>query len=596
MRIIAYCISKLESFKSKIDAIVPFSENKTSEQTDVDNRPLYLFIATIFLYPLYIFIFSRREIVSGEMWAEMANNYFLNAASSEWHKFLFATDAGYIPFPQRIIALLFELSGVKYSLLPFFYNGSALIISAAIVGVFCLKPFRSLIEDDWLRFLVVALILITTDFELRNFINFTYFVGFFIIVNSALGMITEDKLPKWSWFIPFFLLSKPTLLATVPGLVYAALFRNRNLRKITIISCLVSIVQMVQIFISHKAGIFAGTAQIGFFSKLLGAIFYSFASLGTFLIGKSIKINATLAFFLALFVLRKGYWFYDRNRRPSNALVVLGLFAILFNSLIATFTMSDAYNIHAGSIPWSRHLIVGFYGVILLFAATSDNLAESSILKSKFGRFSLLGKRNILFGLWVLIAWAPLALHLSNNFKAPAANNCYWQKFANTINDSATMCFPINPMGWSFLKNCETVDLDFGWGTKIWFKDGESEAEKSILTLEVPQSVNDKPTFNLHSFALIIQPRISTESTLVEAHINEKNGHIISVNAERMLNGESGVVLLQLKESIPFNQIKEIEISTKRGNLFGFTENQGKYKAAIYWYGSHGELSHSKVK
>ncbi|MEY4845566.1 MAG: hypothetical protein RL312_1847, partial [Pseudomonadota bacterium] len=113
------------------------------------------------------------------MWAEMATNYFPAAESNDWRVALFATDAGYIPLPQRLIALAARLAKVRADLIPYVYSASALILTPLMVGVFALPRFRPLVGCDFTRLAVVLVVLGAADLETRGFINFTYFAVFF---------------------------------------------------------------------------------------------------------------------------------------------------------------------------------------------------------------------------------------------------------------------------------------------------------------------------------------------------------------------------------------------------------------------------------
>ena len=83
-----------------------FDETQKTDALNQNNLlPTLLFFLTICLYIAYQILIQSSWLFSGEMWAEMATNYFVNAQSSSYFTNFFATDTGYIPLPQRIIAL-----------------------------------------------------------------------------------------------------------------------------------------------------------------------------------------------------------------------------------------------------------------------------------------------------------------------------------------------------------------------------------------------------------------------------------------------------------------------------------------------------------
>jgi hypothetical protein len=94
---------RLKNFHSKF-----FTNNQLgqSNQSKFIELPTALFLLTIIFYFTYMLLMQPRWILGGEMWAEMATNYFINANSNVFLQQFFSTDAGYIPFPQRLIAYL----------------------------------------------------------------------------------------------------------------------------------------------------------------------------------------------------------------------------------------------------------------------------------------------------------------------------------------------------------------------------------------------------------------------------------------------------------------------------------------------------------
>jgi hypothetical protein len=144
-----------------------------NESMQSDLRPDILFLSTVFLYVCYQLAMQPGWVLGGEMWAEMATNYFPNANSPSYLQKFFSTDAGYIPAPQRLIAFVGNQFNLPAASVPYFYIWSAIICTGMMIGAFCLGQFRTLVKSDSLRFLTAISILMVADFETRTFINFT---------------------------------------------------------------------------------------------------------------------------------------------------------------------------------------------------------------------------------------------------------------------------------------------------------------------------------------------------------------------------------------------------------------------------------------
>jgi hypothetical protein len=165
------------------------------------------FCAAPILTCAYLLWLQPDWISSGEMYAEMATNYFRYAQSPDLLVKLFALDAGYIPLPQRLIAALVNLLGFKAAAVPYIYTWLAILLPAFMVGVFCSPVFRPLVRSDAARFIIALIILAVADFETRTFVNFTYFGIFFCAIVAALALMPEaDDAPWWAWGTPLLVL------------------------------------------------------------------------------------------------------------------------------------------------------------------------------------------------------------------------------------------------------------------------------------------------------------------------------------------------------------------------------------------------------
>jgi len=185
------------------------------------------FLFVVIFYILHQLTLQPNWVLGGEMWAEMATNYYLNAESPSLLTKLFATDAGYIPIVPRIIALIGNQINIPATFTPYFYTFTALILSGMMVGCFCLSIFRKLLLSDSLRVVIAISVLMVADFETRTFVNFSYFSAFFIAIVTSLALKDKfEEVPWWAWLIPICIISKPAVASAIPAMVIASIFRR----------------------------------------------------------------------------------------------------------------------------------------------------------------------------------------------------------------------------------------------------------------------------------------------------------------------------------------------------------------------------------
>ena len=78
------------------DWLLENNEPYNQIQTDNNFRPVFYFILCVVFYCLFQIITQQVWVLGGEMWAEMATNYFSNASAPSIAIKLFATDKAYI--------------------------------------------------------------------------------------------------------------------------------------------------------------------------------------------------------------------------------------------------------------------------------------------------------------------------------------------------------------------------------------------------------------------------------------------------------------------------------------------------------------------
>jgi len=560
-----------------------------------DRLPRMLFLACIVFYGLYLLVMQSEWVLGGEMWAEMATNYYPNAASPSLAVKLFSTDAGYIPLPQRILAIAGHALHFPAAAIPYFYTWIAILLTAAMVGAFCLAPFRPLVKNDFLRFLAAVSVLLVADFESRTFINFTYFAAFFVAIVTALALVQKsEEVPWWSWLIPVLMLSKPAVLSVVPAMILGATVSGRRFRFITIAVLVFCLAQILRMMFSHSAGAYVPTNEFSLYEKIYAATKYFVGFLGAFSAGKAVSIEHYRPLLFGLSLLFVCLLVLAKRRTNAGALIIVGLSLLLFNALLNVFALSDMWNLNMQrliGVPLYRHIIVGYFGVVLVIVGLVDSLTMRR--DQQLGSL-LFDIGPVLYLSWFYFSGWFLFLETLNRppGSPPVVHNSQWQSMAAAIDSGADVCVPVDPLGWVFGRHCAPINPNIKWlGTELGYRELPSALDGFYaITVEPPISVLK---MNLMSLAILIKPHQaspilvngSVEITMSDGSTNYFIGH-------RQLPVSGGLLVLTTTAfSLPVSDIKTVKIRFDKAVEIGFASKESGNQLAIIWMGAiHGDI------
>ena len=512
--------------------------------------PTILFFSTIIFYVCFQLITQNRWMLGGEMLAEMATNYFRNANSPSYYDRFFAVDFGYIPLPQRSISLVANLINIPTYLIPYFYTWVGTICSALIFGTFCLARFRIVIESDILRFLAAISILVMSPFEVKLYINFTYFCAFFIAIITTLNISDNKKeTPWWSWFMPLFILSKPMILCTLPAMIIAAINSKNRFRFITLVSVILGVIQILQLIQHQEINVYSGKNEIGIFVKIGTAILYFLFFLGKYFLGQALSLNLGLSIVLGLIILCYILFPLSKKRAESNPLILVGLLLLFFNSFLGSFILNDYSNLanSTSNHVMRRHTFVGFIGFILIFLGLCKNAPK------KFQKESA----TILFTIWLIFSgWIAYGITITKDPTSTEAEISQWQKMSEKIDSKPDiLCVPINPIGWMYSRNCNFIGhLSFWNHPTFLLKNSLS------FSIKTPPELSEKI---LSAAGILLKP-ISGKETFIEVAmaIRMKNGEVKNYAGSSKIIESGGMILLNGEdENIAFKDISLVTLT-----------------------------------
>ena len=549
----------LYNFRSLRDAVYP--PIPTIDDRDA-RRPIVYFWSTIGIYFILLLIMQPGWVLGGEMWAEMATNYFSNAVSSSYFLKFFSTDAGYIPLPQRLIAFAVDYLSVPAKSVPYVYTWSAILFTGALVGCFCLPAFRAVIPSDGLRFAASLMILIVVDFETRTFINFTYFVVFFAAIITALALADSSRdVPRWAWVLPPLMVSKPYALVALPAMLLVALVSKSRFRWITITALMLILIQLIQLIVSMRSGVMATQMEeVGLGSKLLSSAQYFFGFLAGYLVGPKLysliqSLGMASVLFLGFLCFLLSVGFVVACRQKETALIVVGLLLVLFNMCLNSFALSSDWNVdlnRLASLPVYRHVIVGLFGVVLIVTGLAASLDRCAWAKKSGStpKPAQRGRTGIyIFSLWfVLTGWLSYGLRSTREPGSPMLGNSQWQKFAPAIDSNESiLCVPIDPLGWPYGRNCSLLNAAATVEQPAKFTEVPKHDTIYQLLVHVPDALQDR---HIASIGILIKP-FNNQTTRIEAQaaLTTRTNEVLDFFGERTLAKTGGLLLLTTRPS-----------------------------------------------
>ncbi len=574
----------LKKINSKI---LIFCESFFQDKTFVNKNNSYFdfsyvyFILVIIFYSTFNVYFNSWS-TSGEMWAEMATNYYKISQEGTFLNQLFAPDAGYTPLLQRIVAFLVSIINTDFSFIPYLYTWSAIILSAILVGSFCLNYFRSLIESDLTRFLISLIILLVIDWESATFINFTYLNTFFISIFIAVSLQKNvQDAPLYAFIIPLLVVNKVYILVVFPLLLLSLYVVKKRYRIIFFLSLIMSVIQIFQVISNFLTtnSVYNGEGYT-FISKIISSFYYFFVYnlrdlLGFDKFDTIYTYSKSLSFILGfLFVSFAIYTIY-RKKNKVSPFILIGLTISYLTYFLNTVVHSPMYTIETQNVIlyMNRHLLTGFIGFLFIFTGVIISWSED--IKIVIIRKYLL---IVFLFLWVYSgSWIYEGI---KNIK-PGFITSKWQDTANLIDYTKWQtlpkitediyntrpCIPLDPYPWvyNYGPSGENI-IHCDYLTKISFGIGRYNLFKKPISIEIPIDDNLK-NFKVKTFMAAVKSYDNSDYILsVFLNIKMKNSMVYNFMGQQSVNGSNNMIIINSKNNI-FISIKDIDKITLTTNF-----------------------------
>jgi len=552
-----------------------------------NNVPVMLYIVTILFYIFYQILMQPNFTLGGEMWAEMATDFFKTANNPSYFKKIFDVPlyAPYVPLPQRLIAFAGNQLHLPAKTIPFFYTWSCIIITCMMVATFCLARFRILVRNDYLRFFVSISILLVADFETRTFLSFTYFSAFFATILACLAFVDDkNEIPYYAWTIPILITSKPITLAALPCMILVATASKRRFRDITIVTIILTAAQVLNM--SRLMNPLVNVKSISIISRLIASFEYFFGFLGGYILGHNFYINNSISIFVGIIILVSILTFSFFRRNNGTILILAGVLMLYSNTFITTFGMSDSWNLDLRiltGIPVFRHIIPAFFSSILIICG---------ILASYFDCIkncsSLIQKNNLsafIFLLWFFTSgWFTYATIISKEPVSPTLNNSQWQNMSTAIDAGISpLCVPLDPWWpdrlWVYGINCSLLQEGPLWSNGSLLLNADLH-----MNIVLPDDIKSN---NLISTAVLVAP-YSTKKELIDVKMLLKlsNGNTITFSGARDIEITGGLILLTGKDIVKLSDVYKVELILNKPAYIAMSKNSLLKIPGIAWFGN----------
>lgn len=519
-------------------------------------------------------------VFSGEMWAEMATNYFVNSNSSSIVTKLTATDFGYIPLPQRLIAATIQLLGTSATVIPYIYTWAGIALSATIVGSFCLAQFRCVLPSDSGRAVLVAITLLLVDFETRTFINFTYFAGFLLATLAARAATSDTRAPRWTWLALVLVISKPAVMAAVPAIVAIALLKRGRFRLFAAIAISLCAIQIGRLLLTQSQTSLV-TSSTSVVDKLFTTATYLLGYFGAFFVGRKWSATLESPVLVGITLLTLSAALVKSGRGNEKILFPIGLSLMAFNFLLNSFAPGTWNNsldriIHA---PISRHNIIALHGFLLSMGAAF------SVIGEKIEHQLPLIKKSItcplLLVMWLIFSgWWDAAKEFNRAPTPPMLGVSHWQDLAPLIDANQAACIPINPLGWAYHSKCELISDAISLGHGIRFSG--SLTETPLPGPSKLANVTDKS--NLFAIGILARPKQRIHRQLTpHIQLTLTNGTVVNLIPSKSLPATGGLLLFNANSQLQVTRIAKATLIVDTDMEIGFADALDKVPAT-YWF------------
>ncbi len=579
--------------KDKIrDIILPrTAQIKHESEYYNEKNPINYFLFCVLFGIFTISIFQSHWLLSGEMFAEAAVVFFYDYYTGmSVIPYLLGQDAGYLSLPQRLIAIIPFVFGIPLKYSPYLYEIISFSISIVCISAFCLKIFRSVIQSDINRAILVCVLILVRSSDTTKLISFTY-LCFPLLVAVILSSILDNRSrpPIWFYLVPILLYTtKPHLIvASVPLLIISSLIGSPRFAALRALFYAAALANVLRLMYSLQNGIyrnFSTENSLLIYDRIYVFIDSSTIHFSSFLsphlpfikiFGLEFKFILLVMFFVCAHV------FFVRSAGSARLIFIAGICAIVGNNAILSFGLRpDQFahfasqvahrgllNLYRWNILSGMGLVLCVYGMMTVFAPMI------------FRRSRLMSVRPIVGIAFVALLGANgtlIAFGQSARARTPIDTQA-WQIAGPRLDNATSLCVPVVPHPWLLGIGCQRLSA----------LPPNSVPTSPAIRHSVYLPRADIPgSANVYSVAVQVDATNRIGKWNLDVGVVLSGGEVVRGNSTfywpRVHRSKISVVIY-LERPVIFSDLHEVEVTSIRPFRAPGKEDQ---KIHIEWFGS----------
>jgi hypothetical protein len=386
--------------------------------------------------------------------------------SSYWQN-IWATDAGYLPWFQRLISVLTVkvFNGVEQFALV--TQISAMFFIAFFASIINFTVFRKIFPSDLLRFILGISIAFIPDYEVHAFINFIYFG----IVPALLFLfINKEKMNRFIFwisavFLTLVMMSKPHFLSFAPLLVIIGWYAYQKKQKRTLAFSILVLTSFLLQIISLKLNpsVWDKDASL---AEMIGQVAYSWLSMYKHVFLGDYMFTSLPSFILFLILLITALFLFVKNQLAKKDKTILYFFLVCnyIACITVIMTIVTAKEIFPPEMPiWGmpndRHFIFTNISVLLAGIVVLQTFVKKKPILLSVVALLLLNSSAFTF---FYDKKVPTVTNRAEAFQPnstidpyqdPKRSYSQWKLYSPMLQNER-YCIPINPYPFLLSKEC----------------------------------------------------------------------------------------------------------------------------------------------
>ena len=432
----------------------------------------YLFVLSWVVLLVILVIKFPSHGWRAEPWAETGPNYLSHALHDGLWTNLWTTDAGYVTWLPRLIAVLVGKGPWPVEFFIYGVQFCALALVAFFGSVLNLRPFRALIASDGVRFILGFALVLVDQYDLYSLINIAYFGLVFALLACFLP---KEKLSRSSWILItalVFLLGASKahsilLFPLVLGLlVYGVLKKRRRDVIMGSGGAVATMIQTVVLLVNRRnwSGSTVPGEGLDPLEAVANACYFTVNGFKRVFFGpgypETLPAGAEVAVGVAILAAVAGLMVGLWKRREGRPLwFVLTAYALAVGGFLLN---AVAIKANAGvAVDWTRYLDVGL-GRVVYGSMAGLFLGTVVMINAVLRGWRIFDRAiGLAVNLYFSAQFSLLSfLVFQDYYLDPAESWSNWTAFRQVLRQESYF-LPVNPPWWAAQRHCYPLNMTY---------------------------------------------------------------------------------------------------------------------------------------